>query len=242
MRRPWSLLCAGALAAWACAAEPDAPAGDGATAAEPAAGAAAVAAAPADAAASAALDWQDPEPPEAQALAEQVVDAEWNRDKTTGLEMSITTLVDTTTGIEGFSTALAAAETSLDDRLSRLGAEVTATEVTIRLPGSILFDFDKADIRPDAERTLAEVAEVLAAYGDRPARIEGHTDSIASDAYNLDLSRRRADSVKSWLQAHGVAAARLSTAGHGESQPVADNSTAAGRQQNRRVEIVIAKG
>ena len=240
MRRPCSLLCAGALAAWACAAEPEAPAAGDAAGGTPEAAPPSAGAGPSPGAA--ALDWQDPEPPEAQALAEQVVGAEWNRDKTTGLQMSITTLVDKTTGIEGFSTALAAAETSLDDRLSRLGAEVTATEVTIRLPGSVLFDFDKADIRADAERTLAEVAAVLNAYGDRPARIEGHTDSIASDAYNLELSRRRAESVKSWLSAHGVAAARLSTGGRGESQPVADNSTAGGRQQNRRVEIVIAKG
>ncbi|HEX4954696.1 MAG TPA: OmpA family protein [Thermoanaerobaculia bacterium] len=186
--------------------------------------------------------WVDPEPPGAQALAEAVLAAEWNADKTTRLAMHITTLVDTTTGIEGFQSTVAGADTSLAGRLSRLGAEETATEVTIRLPGAVLFDFDSAALRLDAERTLAEVAEVLAAYGTRPARIEGHTDSIASEEYNQRLSLERAESVRSWLAAHGVAAGRLATVGHGESRPVADNATAAGRQQNRRVEIVVEKG
>lgn len=200
----------------------------------------------------AAVEWVDPEPPGAQAQAEEVVGAPWNRDKTTaltaattGLAMNITSLVDSRTGIAGYRTALAAADTSLDDRLARLGAEQTATEVTIRLPGSVLFDFNSAAIRPDAERALSDVAAVLAGYPNRPARIEGHTDSIASEAYNLDLSKRRAESVRAWLVSHGANAAdakRLTTAGLGESHPVADNATAAGRQKNRRVEIVIAKG
>ncbi len=185
--------------------------------------------------------WEDPEPPEAQALAEQVVNAEWNKDKRIGLAMKILPLVNRTTGLAGFTSAVEGRTRSLDDRLAGLDAKVTDTEVTIRLPGSILFDFDSAAVRADAEPTLGEVAEVLKAYGERPARIEGHTDSIASDAYNVDLSTRRADSVKKWLGGHGVKASRLTSVGHGESQPVADNATAAGRQSNRRVEIVIAK-
>jgi len=192
--------------------------------------------------AAAEVAWEDPEPPGAQALAEEVVNAPWNEDKTTRLAMDITTLVDTRTGLVGFGTEVAAAATSLDDRLSRLGAEQTATEVTIRLPGSVLFDFDSAAIRPDAERTLTDVAQVLAGYPGRPARIEGHTDSIASTEYNQTLSERRAASVRDWLVAHEVAANRLTTSGLGEARPVADNATTAGRQLNRRVEIVIAKG
>ncbi|HEX9732726.1 MAG TPA: OmpA family protein [Thermoanaerobaculia bacterium] len=193
-------------------------------------------------------DWQDPEPEGAQALAEQVALAEHNRDKTTRLRpsttrlrMSMTTLVDRTTGLSGRRTGLDAAATGLDERLGRLRAEETATEVTIRLPGALLFDFDSAAIRPDAERSLRDVVEVIAAYGGRPVRIEGHTDSVASDAYNRELSQRRADAIRGWLEAHGVAAGRLTTVGHGESRPVADNGTAAGRQQNRRVEVVIEK-
>lgn len=185
--------------------------------------------------------WIDPEPPGAQALAEQVVAAPWNADKLTQLRMSITTLESRTTGLQGFATGLAPAGTSLDERLARLGAEVTGTEVTIRLPGSVLFDFDSADIRADAQRTLSEVAEVLKGYAGRPARVEGHTDAVASDQYNQKLSERRAEAVRAWLAAHGVDKARLTMRGHGESKPVADNATAEGRQRNRRVEVIIEK-
>jgi outer membrane protein OmpA-like peptidoglycan-associated protein len=186
--------------------------------------------------------WADPEPPGAQAIAEQNVSAPWNADKVTRLQMSITTLVNSTTGLVGARTLMAAAATTLDERLTRLGAQTTGTEVTIRLPGSVLFDFDSAQIRPDAERTLTEVAEVLKAYGQRPMRIEGHTDSVASDDYNLKLSERRAQSVQDWLAARGGVKAAFAAKGWGESKPAATNDTAAGRQQNRRVEVIIEKG
>lgn len=190
----------------------------------------------------ASANWVDPEPAGAQALAESVLREPWNRDKSTMLTMIMTTIVGQTTTLAGSATALSAKETSVEDRLSRLGAEVTATEITLRLPGSILFDFDSADLRADAERTLTEVAAVVVAYAPRPVRVEGHTDSIASDAYNQGLSERRAASVVRWLAAHGVAGKRMQSAGLGETKPVADNASAAGRQQNRRVELVIAKG
>ena len=178
---------------------------------------------------------------DAQALAESVLHDPANRDKTTTLRMTMTTIVGQTTTLAGAATALAAKATSVEERLTRLGAEVGATEITIRLPGSILFDFDSAELRADAERTLEELAQVLVAYAPRPARVEGHTDSIASDTYNQGLSERRAASVVRWLAAHGVAAGRLHSSGAGESRPVADNATPAGRQQNRRVEVIIAK-
>jgi outer membrane protein OmpA-like peptidoglycan-associated protein len=186
--------------------------------------------------------WVDPEPPGAQALAESVLRDPGNQNKTLSMRMSITTITGQTTAIAGSATSLAAKSTRVEDRLTRLGAVVTETEITIRLPGSILFDFDSADLRADAERTLEELAQVLVAYAPRPARVEGHTDSIASEAYNQGLSERRAASVVKWLAAHAVAAGRLQSAGLGESKPVADNATAAGRQQNRRVEVIIAKG
>lgn len=187
----------------------------------------------------AAVEWIDPEPSDAQARAEEVVRASSNADKITPLTMGITTLVDRRSGIAGFASVLAARELPVDERLDRLGAKVSEHEIVITLSGSVLFDFDKAEIRPDAERTLAEVAEVLDAYRDRPVRVEGHTDSIASDSYNQALSERRARAVAAWLTARGAPAARMSTAGLGESRPVGDNATPAGRQQNRRVEIVI---
>jgi outer membrane protein OmpA-like peptidoglycan-associated protein len=118
---------------------------------------------------------------------------------------------------------------------------VTETEVLIQLPGSILFDFDSANIRPDAHRALTDVSQVIKSYASRPARVEGHTDSVASDEYNQSLSERRARSVADWLAANGVERSRLVAAGHGEKKPVATNDTAAGRQRNRRVEVVIAK-
>jgi outer membrane protein OmpA-like peptidoglycan-associated protein len=186
--------------------------------------------------------WTDPEPPDAQARAEAVAAEEWNRARVTSLEMHITTLDRRVTGIEGFRTAVVADDTSLDDRLTRLQAEVTGTEITIRLPGSVLFDFDSATIRPDAERTLYEVSEVVKGYKARPVRVEGHTDSVASDEYNQKLSERRADAVRAWLAAHGAEKGRLTTRGHGETKPVADNTSVAGRQKNRRVEVIIAKG
>ena len=202
-----------------------------------------------EAAAVRAVDWQDPEPPDAQARAQAVVAAAFNQDKTglladprsQRLAMRIGTLVDRTGRIGGATGELAKTEGSLDQRLDRLGAEVSETEIRIRLSGSVLFDFDSDAIRADAERTLTEVAEVVGAYPGRPVRIEGHTDSIASDAYNLSLSERRAASVEKWLAAHGVEGGRMTTQGFGESRPVADNDSAAGRQRNRRVEIVVER-
>ena len=183
----------------------------------------------------------DDEPPDAQARAEAVVDADFNRDKTTRLEMKITTLVGRTSALKGFATALAPREDRIEDQLARLGAKVTETEVVIQLPGSILFDFDSANIRPDAHRALTDVTQVFKAYASRPARVEGHTDSVASDEYNQSLSERRARSVADWLGSNGVERSRLTATGYGEKKPVATNDTAAGRQLNRRVEVVIAR-
>ena len=196
---------------------------------------------PAAPAVAATATFEDPEPADAQARAEAVVNADFNRDKRTSLEMNITTIVGRTSELEGFSTGVAAREEKIDDRLARLNARVTETEVVIQLPGAILFDFDSANIRPDADRALNDVAQVIKAYAARPVRVEGHTDSIASDDYNQSLSERRAASVVNWLTAHGVEKNRLASAGLGEKKPVATNDTPAGRQLNRRVEVVIAK-
>jgi outer membrane protein OmpA-like peptidoglycan-associated protein len=184
---------------------------------------------------------EDNEPPDAQARAEAVVGADFNRDKTTRLAMSITTIVGRTSDLKGFATSVAPKEDRIEDQLTRLGAKVTETEVIIQLPGSILFDFDSANIRPDAHRALTDVARVIQSYASRPARVEGHTDSVASDDYNQSLSERRAKSVADWLASNGVERGRLAVAGYGEKRPVATNDTAAGRQSNRRVEVVIAK-
>lgn len=106
----------------------------------------------------------------------------------------------------------------------------------------VLFDFNQATLKPGAREKLSKLAGILLAYpGNFGMEIEGHTDAIGSEDYNLKLSQARAESVRDYLGQAGIPASRIiATRGMGKSQPVADNSTAAGRQVNRRVEIVIA--
>jgi outer membrane protein OmpA-like peptidoglycan-associated protein len=186
-------------------------------------------------------DWIDPEPEDAQELAERLVGQPLNEDKSQRLTVRVSRLTGRTLELRGLARALRGADISLGDRLARLGAEESELEVRIRLPGSILFDFNSDEIRADAGGTLSELVGVLAAYADRPVRIEGHTDSIASEEYNQRLSEKRAAAVRGWLEANGIAQGRLTTVGHGEFRPVAANDTADGRQRNRRVEVVVEK-
>jgi OOP family OmpA-OmpF porin len=102
------------------------------------------------------------------------------------------------------------------------------------------FDFDKSNIRSDAQVILDEAASILGRNPDVAVSVEGHTDSVGTDAYNQKLSQRRAESVKSYLVGKGVSASRLSTQGFGEANPVASNSTKDGRALNRRVELKVA--
>lgn len=106
----------------------------------------------------------------------------------------------------------------------------------------VLFDFNKATLKPGAREKLSKLAGILLAYpGNYRMEIEGHTDSIGSEEYNLRLSQSRAESVRDYLAQAGLPSSRIiATRGMGKSQPVADNSTAAGRQVNRRVELIIA--
>lgn len=103
----------------------------------------------------------------------------------------------------------------------------------------IQFDFNKADIKPESATVLGQVAEVLKTQPALKLLIEGHTDNVGKPAYNLELSRKRAESVKQYLVAnHSIDAARLTTQGLGDTKPIAKNDTEAGRAQNRRVELV----
>jgi len=102
----------------------------------------------------------------------------------------------------------------------------------------LLFDFDSAELRPES---ITELERLVKFMGDVPfatALVEGHTDSVGNDAYNLALSDRRAKSVFDYLTSRGVDPARLSSAGKGETAPIADNATAEGRQENRRVMLI----
>ena len=128
-------------------------------------------------------------------------------------------------------------------RLPRLSAvpaipSLEANSLLITLDSGVLFDVDKYDIRPEAQETLNQLAKLLTEAEITAFEIDGHTDSNADDAYNQTLSENRANSVKAYLKAQGVSA-EITTQGYGESRPVATNETAEGRQQNRRVEIII---
>jgi outer membrane protein OmpA-like peptidoglycan-associated protein len=104
----------------------------------------------------------------------------------------------------------------------------------------VLFDFNKASLKPGAREKLSKVAGIVLAYPGLRLDLEGHTDSIGSDEYNLSLSEKRADSVRLYLVSQGVPADTVTGRGLGKSDPVAENSTAAGRQRNRRVEMVVS--
>jgi len=104
----------------------------------------------------------------------------------------------------------------------------------------VLFDFNQATLLPGAKEKLAKVSGILLAYPTLMMKVEGHTDSVGTDDYNMKLSQRRADSVRDYLTANGIAAANVSAIGLGKADPVASNDNAAGRQQNRRVEMVVS--
>jgi len=118
------------------------------------------------------------------------------------------------------------------------GCVVQATQQTLRLEG-VNFEFNSATLTAEAREILLGVAEALRGEPNLRAEIAGHTDSSGSDQYNLQLSQRRAEAVRDFLVAQGIAASRLIARGYGESQPVADNSTESGRALNRRVEFRV---
>jgi outer membrane protein OmpA-like peptidoglycan-associated protein len=102
----------------------------------------------------------------------------------------------------------------------------------------IHFDTGKATIQPDSEAVLGEIVKLMQQDADLKLRVEGHTDNQGTAAANQVLSEKRAQAVVAWLTAHQISAARLSAKGLGQTQPVADNTTADGRTKNRRVELV----
>lgn len=112
-------------------------------------------------------------------------------------------------------------------------------DLVLNMPSGITFAYDRADIQPQFRATLDQVSNVLSDYPATMIDVYGHTDSTGSDAYNQDLSERRALSVADYLSGHGVRSERIATRGYGESEPVASNDTEDGRAQNRRVEIKI---
>lgn len=135
-------------------------------------------------------------------------------------------------------TARAEAE-RLKQEMSELQAKQTERGMVLTL-GDVLFDTGRAELKPGATATLNRLSEFLHNHMGYKVLIEGHTDSVGSDEYNIGLSQRRAEAVASALAARGVEPGRVRTRGLGKHYPVASNDTAAGRQQNRRVEIVFS--
>jgi outer membrane protein OmpA-like peptidoglycan-associated protein len=109
----------------------------------------------------------------------------------------------------------------------------------ITLPGAVLFPTAKWDLLPGAREKLDQVAEALKNQADHKMIVEGHTDSQGTESSNIELSQRRAQTVRDYLVSRGVPNDIITSTGLGQSRPVGDNGTAAGRQQNRRVEIIV---
>lgn len=130
-----------------------------------------------------------------------------------------------------------------EERLARIPGtsveRVGEDTLLVHFDSDVLFDVDSATLDGDAGFTLDQTAEVLTDYPKTAVVVQGHTDSTGSEEHNLSLSQRRAQSVQSYLISRGVAPGRIAAVGHGEAFPVASNASEWGRQQNRRVDILL---
>lgn len=127
----------------------------------------------------------------------------------------------------------------LDEKVRELEAKQTERGLVLTL-SDVLFDVGKATLKEGGQRTVGQLATFLQQYPERRVLVEGHTDSTGSLELNLNLSQRRAEAIKAALMEMGISADRVGTTGLGPAHPVASNDTASGRQQNRRVEIIIS--
>ncbi|WP_201533372.1 OmpA family protein [Psychrobacter immobilis] len=131
----------------------------------------------------------------------------------------------------------------LEQQMAGTGVSVeqnpTTGNIDLVMPGSITFSFDDATLNSSFKPTLDKLASTMNQYNKTTVNIAGHTDSQGSASYNMGLSRDRAYSVANYLTARGVSSNRVNVVAYGESRPIANNNTDAGRQQNRRVELTI---
>jgi outer membrane protein OmpA-like peptidoglycan-associated protein len=127
---------------------------------------------------------------------------------------------------------------ALQSEVDALNAKPTDRGLVLTL-GDVLFDTGRADLNPGASRNLDQLVQFLTEHEDRRVEIDGYTDSVGTDSFNVDLSQRRADTVKAVLVSRGIDSSRIVSRGYGKDFQVASNSDASGRQLNRRVEIVI---
>lgn len=128
---------------------------------------------------------------------------------------------------------------ALRRQMEAMQAEQTDRGMVLTL-GDVLFDLNQAELKSSGEKTVARLAEFMSEYENRRVRVEGYTDSTGEASYNQDLSERRAEAVQDALVGMGISRNRVETKGFGEQYPVASNDSSSGRQQNRRVEIVIS--
>lgn len=170
------------------------------------------------------------------------------KDSRTELQASKAAGAETQAALVGSEAALASSEEAriaAEKRtLIALAALASTKEeargLVITLSGSVLFRSDEASLLPVAETRLDQVATALLETRDRRLVVEGHTDADGEETYNLDLSQRRADAVRTYLVSRGYDAALITANGIGESRPIADNGTPEGKANNRRVEIVVS--
>jgi len=127
---------------------------------------------------------------------------------------------------------------AMQRQLEEMQAQVTERGIVATL-GDVLFDIGEASLKASSAANIDKIASFMKSYSDRSAIVEGHTDNMGDDDFNLDLARERAFSVRAALVARGVDRSRITINSRGEAAPVADNNTAAGRQKNRRVEVIF---
>ena len=187
-----------------------------------------------------AWDVANPDDPAAHAAAREAVQA-------LGPNRGALDFVPDIRTIEGLEArSLSARATDVDAILVEIGADVREQQIVIEFSGDVLFDFDKADIKPEAKPRLEKLAAVIRERATGIVSIEGHTDSVGDDEYNLRLSEKRAEAVKVWLSGKdGLSSRMYRTKGSGKSRPKAPNAhpdgsdNPEGRALNRRVTVTI---
>jgi outer membrane protein OmpA-like peptidoglycan-associated protein len=176
----------------------------------------------------------------------------FKRTATSALDRSSTALAQErdrfksqTVTLESERSARIDAEKRARDAMDRLSALAAVKEeprgTVITLSGSVLFPTNKSDLLPSALERLNQVADAVKEQPDREITVFGHTDAQGADDYNVRLSERRAQSVREYLVSRGVDSAKIRAVGKGKAEPIADNKSAEGRANNRRVEIVLAR-
>lgn len=167
-------------------------------------------------------------------------DANIQRTQTAVAQQQAANASDQAAAAQAQAAAAEARAASLERQLAALEALKTDRGLVITL-GDVLFEFNRAEVKPGAQARMAQLSDFLKQYPDRRVSIEGHTDNIGSASYNMELSLRRAESIRGQLIGLGISPERISTVGYGKDFPVAANDTDTNRAINRRVEVVISE-